>query len=200
MNTQNTSAAIVVTTAESFAQPTAKMSYKELQEKATAMGFEVSVDGKKVHQVKKADLIEWIALEEQKVVFDNGSISKSGARLGRKVDPNSPRQQRLREMEQRRIEHGGEVKRGRPAVGEGNFVKKEGVPYGRPAGMPTIKKEGVVYGRPADPNKPKKEVKAGQLGRPVDPNSPRQIKLREQAERRAQYQAQIEAAKALKQG
>ena len=53
MNTQNTSAAIVVTTAESFAQPTAEMSYKELQEKATAMGFEVSVDGKRFTRLKK---------------------------------------------------------------------------------------------------------------------------------------------------
>lgn len=89
---------------------------------------------------------------------------------GRKVDPNSARQQRLREQARRQLENGGVAKRGRPIDPDSERQKKLAAQQERAAA------NGGVARR----------------GRPVDPNSARQQKLQADIEK---LQALLEEAK-----
>ena len=89
---------------------------------------------------------------------------------GRKVDPNSARQQRLREQARRQLENGGVAKRGRPINPDSERQKKLAAQQERAAA------NGGVARR----------------GRPIDPNSARQQKLQADIEK---LQALLEEAK-----
>jgi len=93
--------------------------------------------------------------------------------LGRPADPNSKRQLQIAEREkwiaEMKLKHGADwtPKQGRPAdPNSKNFKAKQ-----------------ELIARKSDPNYVAKQ------GRPVDPNSPRQLKLKQQAERRAKLMA-----------
>jgi hypothetical protein len=77
--------------------------------------------------------------------------------LGRPVNPNSERQKRLKEIEEKRAQ--GLIKRGRPVV------------------------EGSAHQQKLAAQAERKEANGGEArrGRPVDPNSPRQQRLAAQA-------------------
>ena len=90
--------------------------------------------------------------------------------LGRPSDPNSARQIKLRELEERKA-NGYVPKRGRPTAEKEAALK---------AKIDQLIADGVI--KDASEYVPEK-------GRPVDPNSPRQIKLREQAIKKQQREA-----------
>ena len=81
--------------------------------------------------------------------------------LGRPVNPNSERQKRLAEIEEKRAQ--GLIKRGRPVI------------------------EGSAHQQKLAAQAERREMNGGEArrGRPVDPNSPRQQRLAAQAEKAA---------------
>jgi hypothetical protein len=110
---------------------------------AVAKGLGVT----KAHQMKSVDLE--ILIEQMKPQIEQVEVKK----LGRKIDPNSPRQIRLRELEIKRTS--GELYRGRP-VDESSERQK------RITELAVKRANGELH-----------------RGRPVDGTSERQIRLRE---------------------
>lgn len=118
--------------------------------------------------------------------FNNDSTSEHSTTmpanfgLGRPSDPNSARQVKLRELEERKA-NGYVPKRGRPTVeGSANQLSKAEKEAALKAKIDQLIADGVI--KDASEYVPEK-------GRPVDPNSPRQIKLREQAIKKQQREA-----------
>ena len=110
---------------------------------AVAKGLGVT----KAHQMKSVDLETLI--EQMKPQIEQVEVKK----LGRKIDPNSPRQIRLRELEIKR--QSGELYRGRP-IDESSERQK------RITELAVKRANGELH-----------------RGRPVDGTSERQIRLRE---------------------
>jgi hypothetical protein len=79
---------------------------------ATAKGLGIA----KAHQMKSVDLE--VLIEQMKPQIEQVEVKK----LGRKIDPNSPRQIRLRELELKRAS--GELHRGRPIDGDSERQKR----------------------------------------------------------------------------
>lgn len=79
---------------------------------ATAKGLGIA----KAHQMKSVDLE--VLIEQLKPQIEQVEVKK----LGRKIDPNSPRQIRLRELELKRAS--GELRRGRPVESDSERQKR----------------------------------------------------------------------------
>lgn len=122
---------------------------------------------------QKLDILDKVeSMPTTKKVIDLSKVNIADIKLppGRPVDPNSPRQQRLAEMETKRA--AGELKRGRPAD----------------PNSPNYQKRVEAEARKAQPGYIAKR------GRPTDPDSPRQQKLATQMQHKEERIKQMVAA------
>lgn len=149
--------------------------YEVLKGKALQLGIE------KPHTIKKDVLRQMVADAEAKQPLSATADGELTKMPGRPVNPNSARQQRLADLEARRV--AGQLKLGRPIVSESErqikLAERQAKIDAYNAQQEQIANGAEIAPEDLLPNP------STHLGRPVDPNSPRQQKLREYEERKA---------------